>query len=112
MQSDHLSLDDFKFLILSSFKWEFFKPKSTLLCSTQVLKKHVGRRILLLMSELGMAVSQIAMGIYFYILNGIRTSENASYSDMDNVRWLPLPILIIFTGEQNNLEKIKKLLWG
>ena len=64
-----------------------------------MLKKHVGRRILLLMSELGMAVSQIAMGIYFYILNGIRTSETASYSDMDNVRWLPLPILIIFTGE-------------
>jgi len=37
-----------------------------------VLKKHVGRRILLLMSELGMAISQIAMGIYFYILNDVR----------------------------------------
>ena len=35
-----------------------------------VLKKHVGRRILLLASELGMAVSQLAMGIYFYVLTG------------------------------------------
>ena len=34
-----------------------------------VLKKHVGRRFLLLASELGMAVSQLAMGIYFYFLS-------------------------------------------
>ena len=34
-----------------------------------VLKKHVGRRFLLLASELGMAVSQLAMGIYFYVLS-------------------------------------------
>ena len=33
-----------------------------------VLKKHVGRRFLLLASELGMAISQLAMGIYFYVL--------------------------------------------
>ena len=33
-----------------------------------VLKKHVGRRILLLASELGMAISQLAMGLYFYVL--------------------------------------------
>lgn len=66
-----------------------------------VLKKHVGRRILLLMSELGMAISQIAMGIYFYILHDIRTNDPASHSDMDHVRWLPLPILIIFTVSFN-----------
>lgn len=36
-----------------------------------VLKKHVGRRVLLLASELGMAISQLAMGIYFYVLTGI-----------------------------------------
>jgi hypothetical protein len=33
-----------------------------------VLKKHVGRRVLLLLSELGMAMALTAMGIYFYIL--------------------------------------------
>jgi hypothetical protein len=99
-----------KYISLTVTEYDSFKTNCSIFCSTQVLKKHVGRRILLLMSELGMAVSQIAMGIYFYILNGIRTSENASYSDMDNVRWLPLPILIIFTGEQKNLEQIKKIL--
>ena len=30
-----------------------------------------------------------------------RTSNTAAYSDMDNVRWLPLPILIIFTVSFN-----------
>ncbi len=40
-----------------------------------VLKKHVGRRVLLLASELGMAVSQIAMGIYFYVLTGTSKDE-------------------------------------
>ena len=33
-----------------------------------VKKNLIGRRILLLMSQLGMAVSQIALGVYFYIL--------------------------------------------
>ncbi len=33
------------------------------------LKKHVGRRILLLVSELGMSLSLISMGMYFYFLN-------------------------------------------
>jgi hypothetical protein len=36
--------------------------------SSQVLKKHVGRRILLLMSELGMAVSQVSMSPNFIFL--------------------------------------------
>ena len=36
-----------------------------------MLKKHVGRRVLLLASELGMAISQLAMGIYFYVLTGM-----------------------------------------
>jgi hypothetical protein len=50
-----------------------------------VLKKHVGRRILLLMSELGMAISQIAMGIYFYILNDVRYSMKVSYEFLSYV---------------------------
>ena len=33
-----------------------------------VLKKHFGRRPLLLISELGMGVSQLALGVYFYML--------------------------------------------
>jgi hypothetical protein len=53
------------------------------------------------MSELGMAVSQIAMGIYFYVLNDLRTTDPASHYEMDQVRWLPLPILIIFTVSFN-----------
>ena len=40
-----------------------------------VLKKHVGRRILLLASEFGMAFSQIAMGIYFYVLGDMTKNE-------------------------------------
>ena len=41
-----------------------------------VLKNLIGRRILLLMSQLGMAVSQIALGVYFYILSK-RTPVNS-----------------------------------
>lgn len=89
-----------------------------------VLKKHFGRRPLLLISEFGMAVSQLALGVYFYILKGgdhdNRQSSNADgpfvnatfvveenesdpwqhtfpLLDMKQVRWLPIPILIIFT---------------
>lgn len=45
-----------------------------------VLKKHVGRRILLLASELGMAISQLAMGIYFYVLDSKATNHQASWT--------------------------------
>ena len=34
-----------------------------------ILKKHFGRRALLLISEFGMALSQISLGVYFYMLN-------------------------------------------
>ena len=34
-----------------------------------ILKKHFGRRALLLISEIGMALSQITLGVYFYMLN-------------------------------------------
>lgn len=37
-----------------------------------VLKKHVGRRSLLLLSEMGMAVSQISLGLYFFNLYQVR----------------------------------------
>lgn len=57
------------------------------------LKKHFGRRVLLLISEFGMAVSQLALGVYFYILKG---SHNYAVN-MDDVRWLPIPILVVFT---------------
>ena len=94
-----------------------------------VLKKHFGRRALLLISEIGMALSQISLGIYFYMLNFnnvtnsskdvmLMTSTTTSavnstssapsgtvrvYStppfdkDYDWLRWLPIPILILFT---------------
>jgi hypothetical protein len=42
---------------------------------SQVLKKHVGRRILLLMSELGMAVSQVSMSPNFIFLLHRRTGH-------------------------------------
>lgn len=59
-----------------------------------VLKKHVGRRVLLLASELGMAISQLSMGLYFYVVSRTSTAElKLNYS----LRILPLPILIIYT---------------
>lgn len=98
-----------------------------------VLKKHFGRRALLLLSEFGMALSQISLGVYFYMLNfnnvffkthpandaTMMTSTTTTsavnstfyapsvtdgvYStpsfnrEYDWVRWLPIPILMIFT---------------
>ena len=47
-----------------------------------VLKKHVGRRILLLASELGMAISQLAMGLYFYVLTRKYKNETKKYGWM------------------------------
>ncbi|XP_059089898.1 facilitated trehalose transporter Tret1-2 homolog isoform X2 [Tigriopus californicus] len=38
-----------------------------------VLKKHCGRRRLLLISEFGMAVAQLSMGLYFYLLKADET---------------------------------------
>jgi len=81
------------------------------------LKKQVGRRPLLLVSELGMALSQLAMGLYFYVLHDQKSeiaTENAamdvmsngtrSTSSMDSYffsRWLPLPILAVYTIAYN-----------
>jgi hypothetical protein len=80
----------------------------------------VGRRPLLLVSELGMALSQLAMGIYFYVLyskkedipqeepftmaNGTRTAGGANPGgsvDFLFSRWLPLPILAVYTIAYN-----------
>ena len=75
------------------------------------------------MSQLGMAVSQIALGIYFYIL-AQRTSVNIVYDNdseksnftVNNVThvedeeeadpeeknsWIPLPLIMIFTAAFN-----------
>ena len=75
------------------------------------------------MSQLGMAVSQIALGIYFYIL-AQRTSVNIVYDKdseksnftVNNVThvedeeeadpeeknsWIPLPLIMIFTAAFN-----------
>ena len=92
-----------------------------------ILKKHFGRRILLLISEFGMALSQISLGVYFYMLNfnnlilntdvtliasktsAVNSTTNAptgtggvqstpSFSeDFGWLHWLPLPILVIYT---------------
>ena len=92
-----------------------------------ILKKHFGRRALLLISEIGMALSQISLGVYFYMLNfknlnlnkevikmtsttsAVNSTFNAPSStdkfdskssfdrDFDWVHWLPLPLLIVFT---------------
>ena len=94
-----------------------------------VLKKHFGRRVLLLISEIGMALSQISLGFYFYMLNfnnnvnlkkdvtmitsTTTSAVNSTFSapsgtggvystpsfdpDYDWVRWLPIPILILYT---------------
>lgn len=53
-----------------------------------VLKKHCGRRRLLLISEFGMAVAQLSMGLYFYLLKGNERvlDPNASTLDEEDSR--------------------------
>lgn len=83
-----------------------------------ILKNLIGRRILMLISSLGMAVSQIALGAYFYFL-AQQISENSEFckyvdvintnlsehnvtiheplQDLVNISWVPLPLLMVFT---------------
>ncbi|XP_071743542.1 facilitated trehalose transporter Tret1 [Lepeophtheirus salmonis] len=57
-----------------------------------ILKKHVGRRVLLLISEFGMAASQLSLGTYFYY-----TLNDKNQPLAPEIRWIPLPLIIIFT---------------
>ena len=82
-----------------------------------VLKNLIGRRILLLMSQLGMAVSQIALGAYFYTLaqstsldsesihttvnNVTDISDHENDDHHENISWIPLPLIMIFTTAFN-----------
>ena len=88
-----------------------------------VLKNLIGRRILLLMSQLGMAVSQIALGVYFYVLaqktplnlvydkdskssdstvnNITYVSDEEDYDVQVRNSWIPLPLIMIFTTAFN-----------
>jgi len=91
-----------------------------------IMKNLIGRRILMLISSLGMAVSQIALGAYFYFL-AQQISENSEFckyvdiintnqSDHTNltaseheppmlelidISWIPLPLLMLFTTAFN-----------
>ncbi len=66
------------------------------------LKKHVGRRILLLVSEFGMALSLISMGLYFYFLRRLTEAEEEDVLvRVDYARWLPIPILVVYTTAYN-----------
>merc|ERR1719277_479612 len=57
-----------------------------------VLKKHIGRRVLLLVSELGMAAAQLSMVAYFQLNSSYirhsslqsRSSSSSSSSQSDN----------------------------
>ena len=77
------------------------------------LKKHIGRRVLLLVSEFGMGMAQLAMGAYLYFLSENSDMLKETPEDTDSlsppetplrpfwntelIRWLPIPILIVFT---------------
>ena len=83
-----------------------------------ILKNLIDRRILMLISSRGMAVSQIALGAYFYFL-AQQISENSEFckyvdvintnlsehnvtiheplQDLVNISWVPLPLLMVFT---------------
>ncbi|CAG7825063.1 unnamed protein product, partial [Allacma fusca] len=54
-----------------------------------LLVERLGRKILLLISELGMGVSLLVLGVYFYIKE--QDPEQAS-----TLGWLPLTSLIIY----------------
>ena len=83
-----------------------------------VLKNLVGRRLLILASQLGMAVSHLGLGLYFHHLAELRKEEEegsggngtvtggrgnvtGSWSkeeaSLGLVGWLPLPLLLSFT---------------
>ena len=82
-----------------------------------VLKNLVGRRLLILASQLGMAVSHLGLGLYFHhmaelmkeeegsggngTVTGGRGNVTGSWSKEDAslglVGWLPLPLLLSFT---------------
>ena len=84
-----------------------------------VLKNLVGRRLLILASQLGMAVSHLGLGLYFHHLaelrreeeegsggaqtggTGVRGNVTGSWSkeeaSLGVVGWLPLPLLLSFT---------------
>ena len=61
-----------------------------------VLKNLVGRRLLLLTSQLGMAVSHLGLGLYFHQLPD--TEEEMEESSRT---WLPLPLVLAFTVSYN-----------
>ena len=61
-----------------------------------VLKNLVGRRLLLLTSQLGMAVSHLGLGLYFHQLPD--TEEEMEESGLT---WLPLPLVLAFTVSYN-----------
>ena len=79
-----------------------------------ILKNLVGRRLLILASQLGMAVSHLGLGLYFHHLTGMRKDDdtgNQTVSGKGNVTvswskegaslgvigWLPLPLVLGFT---------------
>ena len=82
-----------------------------------VLKNLVGRRLLILASQLGMAVSHLGLGLYFHhmaklmkeeegsggngTVTGGRGNVTGSWSkeeaSLGLVGWLPLPLLLSFT---------------
>ncbi|XP_017786444.1 PREDICTED: facilitated trehalose transporter Tret1-like [Nicrophorus vespilloides] len=55
---------------------------------TPVIIDRFGRRILLLTSAIGMAVSQLPLGFYFYYLK--------EGKDLESVSWLPVLLLVLY----------------
>ena len=87
-----------------------------------VLKNLVGRRFLMLVSALGMAVAQGSLGLYFHLLQekqlhqpllcssatslpNLTTNTTASLlaarQELSTVSWLPLPLVLVFTVSYN-----------
>jgi len=80
-----------------------------------VLKNLVGRRLLILASQLGMAVSHLGLGLYFHLANCTSTTKDLVEAvtnqtvfvneDQDavlgpkscQISWLPLPLIMGFT---------------
>ena len=65
-----------------------------------LLKNLANRKLLLLFSMLSMALSQIGLGVYFFHISKTSCNSNPDTRDV-KLRWLPLPLMIMFTAAYN-----------
>lgn len=63
---------------------------------TLIIANKMPRRLMLLLSALGISFILIAMGVYFYLKESDCSQDDFNCYDMSQVRWLPLILLMIY----------------